>query len=101
MKSNLIFSNIGAPQGCALLHIIFSLYTDDCRSVFSYGTILKYADDNVILRKIVNDKCSDYTAQVYYFVEWCKTLYLHMNVKKTEEMIMNYRKMRKSQTLLH
>ena len=91
VKSNIIYTNTGAPQGCVLSPTLFTLYADDCRSSFSNCTILKYADDTAIVGKIVNDNCNDYIAQVDTFVEWCKMNYLNLNVKKTKEMVIDYR----------
>ena len=85
-------TNTGAPQGCDMSPVLFSLYTDDCRSLFDKCTVIKYADDTVIIGKISNDDCRDYLAQVDIFVEWCKLNYLELNVKKTKEMIIDFRK---------
>ena len=89
--SNLIFTNTGAPQGCVLSPFLFSLYTDDCRSMSNECKIIKYADDTVILGKIVNDNCEDYLTQVKAFIEWSKLNFLELNVKKTKEMIFDFR----------
>ena len=59
--------------------------------VFSVTTILKYANYTVIIGKIVNDNSSDYIAQIGHFVEWCKTNYLYLNVKKTKMIIIDFR----------
>lgn len=91
VKSNILTTNTGAPQGCVMSPVLFSLYTDDCRSVCSNCTIVKYADDTVILGKISDDKCDEYVSQVNQFVDWCKSNYLDLNIKKTKEMIIDYR----------
>ena len=94
--SNKIATNTGAPQGCVLSPILFSLYSNDCRSVFDNCTIIKYADDTVIKRKILNDDCRNYETRVQKFVEWCTENYLVLNVKKTKEIIIDFRKKKKS-----
>ena len=64
----------------------------DCRSVFDNCIIIKYANDTVITGKILNDDCRNYETQVQKFVEWCTENYLVLNVKKTKEMIIDFRK---------
>ena len=89
--SDTIVTNTGAPQGCVLSPLLFSLYTNDCRSSFSNCTILKYADDTVIVGKIVNNDYTNYIEQVSNFVEWSHRNFLKLNVKKTKEMIIDFR----------
>ena len=92
VKSNILVTNTGAPQGCAMSPVLFSLYIDDFRSVFSNCKIVKYADDTVIIGKILNeDECDEYVAQVHQFVDWCRSDFLELNIKKTKEMIIDYR----------
>lgn len=91
MKSDIIITNTGSPQGCVISPVLFILYTDDCRSLFSDCSIIKYADDTVITGKIFNDDCENFYAQVDFFVDWCKSNFLELNVKKTKEMIIDFR----------
>ena len=51
--------------------VLFSLYTDDCRSRNEDCRIIEYADDTVIIAKIVEDDSTAYEAQVSEFMEWC------------------------------
>ena len=82
-KSDTIHTNTGAPQGCKLSPLFFSLYTNEYKSQSSNCTLLKYADDKVFIGKIVNDDDSSYVEQVNDFVEWCKNNHLILNVKNT------------------
>ena len=41
IKSNVIVTNTGAPQGCVLSPVLFILYTDDCRSETDDCAIIK------------------------------------------------------------
>ncbi len=45
--SNSITLNVGAPQGCVLSPLLYSLYTHDCVSSHSSTSIIKFADDTV------------------------------------------------------
>lgn len=47
-----ILTNTGSPQGCVLSAILFILYTNDCRYLSQNVSIVKYADDTVIVSLI-------------------------------------------------
>ena len=38
--------NTGAPQGCVLSPLLYSLFTHDCMARHDSNTIIKFADDN-------------------------------------------------------
>ncbi len=62
--SNSITLNIGAPQGCVLSPLLYSLYTHDCVSSHSSTFIVKFADDTVVLGLINNDDEAAYLDEV-------------------------------------
>ena len=90
VKSNVIVTNTGAPQGCVLSPILFSIYTADIRSTLPSCKIYKYADDTAIVGLcddndlMYRDICSD-------FVRYCDNNYLNLNVRKTKELIVDFR----------
>ncbi len=53
--SNSITLNVGAPQGCVLSPLLYSLYKHDCVSSHSSTSIVKFADDTVVLGLISNN----------------------------------------------
>ena len=83
--------NTGAPQGCVLSALLFILYTNDCNSKGRNVSILKYADDTVILGLIDKDETS-YRAEIDRFTHWCDENHLKLNPTKTKEIVFDFRK---------
>ncbi len=63
--SNSITLNVGAPQGCVLSPLLYSLYTHDCVSSHSSTSIIKFADDTVVLGLVSNND-----DEAAYLDEW-------------------------------
>jgi hypothetical protein len=101
IKSNIIVIDTGAPQGCVLSAILFIIYTYDCRSSSSNSIIIKYADDTVIIGLITKNEEEHYKDEVVNFTEWCKANFLNLNVKKTKEIIIDFRNKSKVVEPLH
>ena len=93
VSSELLITNTGAPQGTVLAPILFSIYTNDCSTVFDNIPILKYADDTSIQALVSNDNdLSNYYLEIERFVQWCDSHYLLLNVSKTKELLFDFRK---------
>ncbi len=90
--SNSITLNIGAPQDCVLRPLLYSLYTHDCVSSHSSTSIVKFADDTVVLSLISNNDETAYLDKVERLTSWCQDNCLSLNVSKTKEMIVDFRK---------
>ncbi len=90
--SNSITLNIGAPQGCVLSPLLYSLCTHDCVSSHSSTSIIKFADDTVVLGLISNNDETAYLDEVERLTSWCQDNYLSLNVSKTKELIVDFRK---------
>ena len=99
--SSVICTNTGAAQGIVLAPFLFSLYTAHRRSTHESCPLVKYADDIELVGNINNDEVDLYHKQIENFVIWCIKHYLYLNVSKTKEMCIDFRRIRMSQTSLH
>ncbi len=72
--------NVGAPQGCVLSPLLYSLYTYDCVSSHSSTSIVKFADDTVVLGLISNNDKTAYLDEVERLTSWCQDTCLSLNV---------------------
>ena len=92
--SPVIEINTGAPQGCVLSALLFTLYTSDCQASHTKNVIMKYADDTVVVgfvdRKDETSDTNVYFEEIAKFHDWCNTNYLNLNVKKTKEMVIDF-----------
>ena len=94
LKSSMSIINTGVPQGTVLAPTLFTIYTNSCRSNIDNIPIIKYADDTSIQALIKNDQdLSNYFSCIHNFVEWCNNHFLKLNVKKTKEMIFDFRRL--------
>ncbi|KAK3508864.1 hypothetical protein QTP70_010719 [Hemibagrus guttatus] len=89
--STTITLNTGVPQGCVLSPFLYSLFTHDCRPVYGSNSIIKFADDTTVIGLISDDETA-YRAEVQHLVAWCADNNLLLNISKTKELIIDFRR---------
>ena len=81
--------NTGAPQGCVLSPLLYSLYTHDCAAIADSNTIIKFAD-TVVVGLFRNNDETAYLEEVRCLTQWCLKNNLHLNASKTKEMLVDF-----------
>ncbi len=80
--SSTITLNTGAPQGCVLSPILFTLLTHDCTPSHNSNLFIKFADDTTVVGLISNRDETNYRSEVSRLAGWCSDNNLSLNVEK-------------------
>ncbi len=90
--SSPLILNTGAPQGCVLSPLLYSLYTHDCTATHSSNVIVKFADDTTVIGLITDNDETAYREEVSTLTKWCQENHLSLNIDKTKELVVDYRR---------
>ena len=71
---------------------LYSLFTHDCVAKHDSNTIITFADDTTVLGLITNNDEMAYREEVRELAVWCQDNNLSLNVSKTNELMLDYRK---------
>ena len=88
--SSEVRTNIGAPQGCVLSHALFTLYTSDCLCTAKDTLQVRFSDDTSLTGLITSE--NSYRCAVEKLVGWCNDNHLLLNVSKTREIVVDFRR---------
>ncbi|KAK3539728.1 hypothetical protein QTP70_012875 [Hemibagrus guttatus] len=80
----------GAPQGCVLSPLLYSLYTYDCVAISSSTNIIKFADNTAVVGLISNNDKMAYLEEIKNLETWCQDNNLLLNISKTKELIVDF-----------
>ncbi|KAI4893673.1 hypothetical protein NFI96_030505 [Prochilodus magdalenae] len=98
ITSSSLTLSTGAPQGCVLSPLLYFLYTHDCTARHSSNVIIKFADDTTIVGLISDNNKEAYREEVSFLTHWCRENNLSLNVSKTKELIVDFRKQERVHT---
>ena len=77
-----------------LSRLLYSLFTHDCMAWHNSNTIIKFADDTTVVGLITDNNETACREEFKDLAMWCQDNNLSLNVIKTKEMIVDYRKRR-------
>lgn len=72
--------------------LLFSLLIHDCTASFNTNHIIKFAADRTVVGLISNDDETAYRKEVEQLTSWCNSHNLFLNVDRTKEMVIDFRK---------
>ena len=84
--------NTGAPQGSVLSSLMYSLFTHDYMVMHDSNIIIKFADDMTMVGLITGNDETAYREEVSDLAVCCQNNNLTLNISKTKEMVVDYRK---------
>ena len=73
LVSDTIVLSRGSPQGCCLLPLLYSLYTNDCVSHHVSTKVIKFADNTTVIGLVKDGDRSAYREEARSLALWRKT----------------------------
>ncbi|XP_051886490.1 uncharacterized protein LOC127578465 isoform X2 [Pristis pectinata] len=91
-QSGRIGNNISSLQTINTGPLLYSLYTHDCVARHSSSAIYNFANDTTVVGRISDGDEEAYRSEIDWLVEWCHNNNLALNVSKTKELTVDFRK---------
>ncbi|KAI5100996.1 gastrula zinc finger protein XlCGF28.1-like [Silurus meridionalis] len=88
--SSTLTLSTGAPQGCVLSPLLYSLYIYDCVATTNSTTIIVFADDTVVVGLIFNNDEAAYLQKIKNLERWFQENNLLLTIRKTKELIVDF-----------
>ena len=80
---------------------LYSLFNHDCMVTHTFNSIIKFSDDTTVVGLITNSDETAYREEVRALGVWCQESNLPLNVKKTKELIVDFRKQQREHPPTH
>jgi hypothetical protein len=77
--------NTGAPQGCVLSPLLYSLFTHNCMAMHASNSIMKFADITTAVGLLTNNDVTAHSEEVRALGVWCQENNLSLNANKTKQ----------------
>ncbi len=76
---------------------LYSLYTHDCTATQCSNVIVKF-DDTTVIGQITDNDETAYREEVSTLTKWCQENHLSLNIDKTKELVVDYRRQSREHT---
>lgn len=88
-------------HGCVLCPVLYTLFPNDCLAAHSSNSTIKFADDTTIIGLIPGNDDSAYREEVKALTSWCEDNNLHLNVCKTKEILLDFRRRQRTHSSIY
>ena len=91
--SDELIVNTGAPQGCVLSPVLFSVYSSEVVSTSPLLTLVKFADAMALVARLQDEnRLAEYFLQLDLLNSSFNSFNSYLNISKTKELVFDSRK---------